>query len=103
MTLEDIDSSDILFDKKKKYKYILIYGISYKNFVGSKLFHINFDKQMDLLKFMIELDIQYYLLIGSMIKFLTMLNILKEKKMVLHIALIIVLKESELIHIILCL
>ena len=71
--------------------------------MGSKLFHINFDKQMDLLKFMIELDIQYYLLIGSMIKFLTMLNILKEKKMVLHIALIIVLKESELIHIILCL
>ena len=71
--------------------------------MGSKLFHINFDKQMDLLKSMIELDIQYYLLIGSMIKFLTMLNILKEKKMVLHIALIIVLKESELIHIILCL
>ena len=71
--------------------------------MGSKLFHINFDKQMDLLKFMIELDIQYYLLIGGMIKFLTMLNILKEKKLVLQMALIIVLKESELIHMILCL
>ena len=33
-------------------------------------------KQMDLLKFIMELDIHYYLIMGGLIKFVTGLNIL---------------------------
>ena len=67
MTAEDIDSSDILLDKKnkkqEKNKNTLIYDISYKMFMGSKPLRIN-----------------HYLVIGAMIKFFIILNILLVKK-----------------------
>ena len=44
MTLEDIDSSDVLLYGKKKYKNILIYDISYKTLMGSKPLRIKFDR-----------------------------------------------------------
>ena len=43
MTVEDINSSGVLLDEKE-YENILTYGISYKNFLGSKPLHIKFDK-----------------------------------------------------------
>ena len=58
-------------------------------------------KYMDLLKFMINLDILYYLIIVIVIKFVIRLNILYVKKVVLQIVLTIILQESELIHMIL--
>ena len=48
-----------------------------------------------------ELDIQNYLVLKDMMQFMTELDILSDKKVVLHIVLIIILQESELIHIIL--
>ena len=48
-----------------------------------------------------ELDIQNYLVLKDMMQFMIELDILKVKKVVLHIVLIIILQESELIHIIL--
>ena len=47
MTVKDLDIRDILLDEKqykKKYQNILIYDISYKNFMGSKPLRIRFDK-----------------------------------------------------------
>ena len=58
-------------------------------------------KQMDLLKLMVELDTQCYLILRDIMQFIIGLNILKGKKVVLQIVLIIILQESELIHIIL--
>ena len=52
----DINSSNILLDKKI-YKNILIYDISYKHFMGSIHCISGLIKLMDLLKFMMELDI----------------------------------------------
>ena len=43
MTVEDIDSSDILLDETK-YENILIYDSSYKTFMGSKPSRSKFDK-----------------------------------------------------------
>ena len=56
----DIDFSDILSDKKLYQE---------NNVLGSI-------KQTDLLKFIIKLDIQYYLIMGGLIKFVIRLNIL---------------------------
>ena len=56
----DIDFSDVLSDKKLYQE---------NNVLGSI-------KQTDLLKFIIKLDIQYYLIMGGLIKFVIRLNIL---------------------------
>ena len=56
---------------------------------------------MDLLKFMIELDIYYYFSLKNMMQFMIGRDILKVKKVVLHIAFIKFWEESGLIHIIL--
>ena len=58
--VRDIDFIDILLYEKsyKKYENILICGISYKSFMGSKPLHIWIEeKKMDLLKFLMESDI----------------------------------------------
>ena len=60
MRATDIDFIDILLYEKlyKTYENILICGISYKSFMGSKPLHIWIEKKkMDLLKFMMESDI----------------------------------------------
>ena len=55
--LEDIGFDNILIDEKS-YKNILIYDISHKTLIGGKPLCIIFDKiEMDLLEFMMELDI----------------------------------------------
>ena len=56
----DIDFTDILLDEKtyrQKYENILIYDISYKTSTGAKPSRIRLHKIMDLLEFMMELDI----------------------------------------------
>ena len=55
---------------------------------------------MNLLKFMMEVDIYYYLFMEDIMQFIIGLNILLVKKVILQIVLIIVLQESELINII---
>ena len=55
---------------------------------------------MDLLKFMIQLDIYYYLVMKNMMQFMMRLDILQVKKVVLHIVLVKILQESKSIHII---
>ena len=56
MAVSDVGFNDILLNEKS-HKNTLIYDGSYKNFIGEKPLHIRFDKRMDLLKFMMELDI----------------------------------------------
>ena len=56
---------------------------------------------MDLLKFLMELDISKYLVVSCMIKFIIGLDILYVKKVVSQGVLIIIFQKSELIHIIL--
>ena len=86
----------IYFIKQK-----IVYDISYKTFMGSKPLRISFEKNMDLLKFMMELDIYYYLVLKVMMQLTRGLDILSVKKVVLQILLIIIFQESESIHIIL--
>ena len=54
--LEDFDLDNILVEEKS-HKNILIYCISYKTLIDSKLLILDSIKQMDLLAFMMELDI----------------------------------------------
>ena len=54
--LENYDLDNILIDEKP-HENILIYDISYKTLIDSKPLSIRLDKKMDLLKFMVELDI----------------------------------------------
>ena len=68
--------------------------------MGSKPLRVRLVK-INLLKYITKLDIKYYLVIGGMIKFLIILNILYAKKVVLQEAIIIISQEAELIHIIL--
>ena len=100
MGARDIDSGKILLDEKI-YKNILIYDISYKTFMGSKLLRIWFDKIDGFIK--IYDRIRYSLIlahcwfdeISDSIKYLT------SEKVLLHIVIVIILQESKLIHTIL--
>ena len=57
---EDFDLDNILIDEKS-YEHILVYNISYKTLFGTELCVLDLIKYMDLLEFMMELDIQYNL------------------------------------------
>ena len=74
MRVLNIHFSDILLDKKS-YENILFYNISYKTFMGAKSWRIWFEK-IDSLKFMMELDIQCYLILSDMMQFITGIDIL---------------------------
>ena len=50
---------------------------------------------MDLSKFMMELDIWYYLVLSDMMKFMIGLNISYVKKGVLHILLVTILQKRK--------
>ena len=80
--IEDFDF-DILLDEKSCEK-ISIDDISNKILIGRKPLHIRFIKQIDLLEFMMELHIQYYLEVKYIISFITRLNIFQRQKVVLH-------------------
>ena len=69
MRVIDTDFSDILLDEKsyKTQENILIYNISYKTFMSAKPLRIGLIKQMDLLTFMMELGIQYYMLLKDIL------------------------------------
>ena len=100
----DIDFSDILLDEEKfeeKYKNILIYDISYKTSAGEKPLRVSFDKIDGFIK--IHGGIRYLVLFdyGWFDKICDRIKYLISKKVVLQIVLIIILEESELIHIIL--
>ena len=69
-TDRDIYSVDVLLDEKM-----------YKTSTGPKPMLIRFDKQIDLLLFlMVKLKIQYYLIMDCLIKFVIRLNFLEVKK-----------------------
>ena len=57
---------------------------------------------MDLLGFMMKLDIKYYLELKNMIPVSVGLNTFKVKKVVLCMSFLIVIEEKMLIHTILC-
>ena len=73
--LEDFDLDNTLIHFKW-HGNILIYDISCKTLIDSKPLHIRLDKQMDLLKFMMELDIKHCLDLENMMLFTTELDIL---------------------------
>ena len=68
--IEDFDFDNILLDEKSCEK-ISIDDISNKILIGRKPLHIRFIKQIDLLEFMMELHIQYYLEVKYIISFIT--------------------------------
>ena len=85
----------------QKYKNISIYDISYKTSTGGKPFHVRFNIIDGFLK--INDGIRYLVLFNCSWCdkiFLIGLNMLQVKKVVLQ-TLIIILQESELIHLIL--
>ena len=59
MQVGDFDFDDNLLNKisnEISYKNVLVYGISYKTFMGAKPLRIRLD-QLDVLKFLMELNI----------------------------------------------
>ena len=73
---EDFDFDNILIDEKS-HENILIYDISHKTSISPKTLRIRFDKIDDLLEFMMQLDIQYYLILKNMMLFTVELDILE--------------------------
>ena len=79
----NINFSNILVDKKL-YENILVYEKLYKNhwswingYMDQKLLHVGFDKIGGFIKVLVgNLDIQYYLIMDCLIKFVIRLNIL---------------------------
>ena len=103
MIFRDIDFGKFLLDKKsyKTKENILIYDIWYKTFMGAKPLRIRFDeidgfiKIHDRIWYLVLFDYGWFDKICDKIKYFI------TQKMVLQIVLIIILQESELIHIIL--
>ena len=54
--VENVNFGNILLHEKS-YENILVYDISYKTLTGTKPLLISFDKKIDLLEFLIWLDI----------------------------------------------
>ena len=99
----DIDFSGILLDKnlrKEKYEFISIYDISYKISTGAKLLRIRYDEIDGFIK--IHNEIRYLVLFDCcwFDKICEKIKYFISEKMVLQVVLIIILQESELIHII---
>ena len=100
----DIGFSDSLSDEnlyKDKYDNFLIHGISYKTSTGAISLRVRFDKIDEFIK--IHSGIRYLALFdyGGFDKICNRIKCLISKtKVVLQILLIIILPESELIHII---
>ena len=100
----DINFSDILLDEKlsnEKYENVLIYDISSKTSIGTKPLRIRFDKIdgfikiFDKIRYLALFDCSYCDKICDKIKYL-----ISEKSGKIQIVLIIILEESELIHMI---
>ena len=66
--IKDFDINNFLIDQKP-YRSTLVYNISQKSLIDLNILCIRFDKQIDLLEFIIELDIEYYLDMENMITF----------------------------------
>ena len=66
--IKDFDINNFLIDQKP-YRSTLVYNISWKSLIDLNILCIRFDKQIDLLEFIIELDIEYYLDMENMITF----------------------------------
>ena len=78
MQVGDFDFDDNLLNKissEISYKNVLVYGISYKTFMGAKPLRIRLD-QLDVLKFLMELNILHCLVLEDMIQFMVELDIL---------------------------
>ena len=66
--IKDFDINNFLIDQKP-YRSTLVYNISWKSLIDLNILCIRFDKQIDLLEFIIKLDIEYYLDMENMITF----------------------------------
>ena len=78
MQVGDFNFDDNLLNKisnEISYKNVLVYGISYKTFMGAKPLRIRLD-QLDVLKFLMELNILHCLVLEDMIQFMVELDIL---------------------------
>ena len=75
--LKDPDDPDNILKDEKSYENVLVYTISYKTLMGAKPMRIRFNKMDDVLEFMLELDIQYYLEVKTTIPFTTGLDLVR--------------------------
>ena len=89
----------MLDEELHKEKDNFIYDNAYKTSAGAKPLRIRFNKVDESIKTHDKISILYYLIIVIAIKFVRRLIILEMKKVVLQIVLIIILQESDLIHI----
>ena len=75
INFEDFDFENIFLDKKLNENFFIC-DLSQKTLVGAKSLCIKFDKLDRLLEFMMEVDIQYQLVLKNMMPFLIGLDIL---------------------------
>ena len=95
--IEDFDFDNILLDGRS-WENILIYNISYKILIGSKLLRIRFDKVNGFIR---AYDGTRYLVLFGTEKYDAIYNTiryLKNKKNVLHTFLLIIMQKSKSIH-----
>ena len=73
--LEDFNLDNILIDEKPD-KNNFVYEVPYKTLIDSKSLCIRFNKKMNLLEFLMELDIKHCLALKNMTLFTTELDAL---------------------------
>ena len=95
--IEDFDFDNILSDVRS-YENILIYNISYKILIGSKLLCIRFDKVNGFIR---VYDGTRYLVLFATEKYDAIYNTIRyliNKKNVLHIFFLVIMQKSKSIH-----
>ena len=75
--LKDPDGPDNILKDEKSHENLLVYNISYKTLMGAKPMRIRFNKMDDVIEFMLELDIWYYLEVKTTIHFTTGLDLVR--------------------------
>ena len=76
----------------------MIDDVSNKSLIGPKSLHISFDKWMDLLEFMMGLDIYYQLALKNMMPLRRGVDTLLVKIVVLNMLFLIAMQKLKLVH-----
>ena len=76
----------------------MIYDVSNKSLIGPKLLRISFDKWMDLLEFMMGLDICHQLALKNMMPLTRGVDTLLVKIVVLHMLFLIAMQKLKWVH-----
>ena len=76
----------------------MIYDVPNKSLIGPKSFRISFDKWMDLLEFMMALDIYYQLALKNMMPLTRGVDTLLVKILVLHMLFLIAMQKLKFVH-----